>query len=132
MGEHKDDYCEHDECKYWKQKWNCHPVTKNICLKETGGTNINWVSTSYTGPTATRSNEWVTKLQERKHHSISNIPLSLNIYEHLKKNFKNRTEEITKTGGWRYDMEFLLHLTRAFRFSEETGGIHKVKFYRNI
>ena len=58
------------------------------------------------------------------------IPELVNNYEQLKMNFTNGKEEITETAGWRDDMKFLFHLTRVFRFFEETGRFPKVKFQK--
>ncbi|CAI9738962.1 Hypothetical predicted protein [Octopus vulgaris] len=49
------------------------------------------------------------------------IPELLSNYEKLQANFNNGEEKITESAGWRDDMKFLFHLTRVFRFFEETG-----------
>lgn len=43
-------------------------------------------------------------------------------------NFVNGEEDILETAGWRDDMKFLFHLTRVFRFYNETGRFPKVEF----
>ena len=58
------------------------------------------------------------------------IPELINNYEQLKINFKNGKEEIIETVGWRDDMKFLFHLTRVFRFYEDSGRFPKVKFQK--
>ena len=51
-------------------------------------------------------------------------------YDELRNHFKNGKDEITETAGWRDDMNFLFHLTRVFRFYEETGTFPAVRFQK--
>jgi hypothetical protein len=56
------------------------------------------------------------------------IPHLIKNYEALKSNFRNGTQEIPETCGWRDDMRFLFHLTRVYRFFRTKGFFPKIQF----
>ena len=51
-------------------------------------------------------------------------------YENLTSAFKNGTVVIEDEVGWRDDMKFLFHLTRAFRFFAEKKAMPRIKFHK--
>jgi len=54
------------------------------------------------------------------------IQVLLSDYEKLKMQFTNGVDDIIETGGWRDDMKFVFHLTRAFRFLEDNGRYSQI------
>ncbi len=48
----------------------------------------------------------------------------------LRSKFRNGSEPIIESSGWRDDMKFLFHLTRAFRYFREKGYFPRIKFQR--
>ncbi|XP_076050221.1 uncharacterized protein LOC143030877 [Oratosquilla oratoria] len=51
-------------------------------------------------------------------------------YKELQESFQNGTHVIEDQAGWRDDMKFLFHLTRAFRLFHENGDLPFIKFQK--
>jgi len=51
-------------------------------------------------------------------------------YEELKSQFKNGIQKIPDRSGWRDDMKFLFHLTRVFKYFNETGHFPFINFQK--
>ena len=54
----------------------------------------------------------------------------LTSYEEFQGSFQNGTHVIENKTGWRDDMKFLFHLTRAFRFFDENWSFPLIKFHK--